>query len=426
MCNSTTKMTRCHHGVRRITPTASSGNGNDEPAPHKPTRVNGWTCPPQVNQVSGWLVLSYLAVVSLGVFIPLLPPPWNYALYALTGVLFVVHMATHIAAVTIDPACDSVRAKEYYYSQTKPIFDRKKQAHVILNQRCFLCDVKVGPKVKHCGICNKCVDNFDHHCNWLNNCVGDRNYWYFFVTCLSATAGVLVILIVVFFIFIQHYLDPNRLRTAPQFDNVRGNDTWLMFLPLAPMKTSSTSLLALAFLTILICFLSLLMLLHLVVFHINLLCKGIGTFDHLKMQRERKEARNRDKETRGGAQANDTQVSRRCADCQWTHSSRSCTCRRQWTVSPSEFICNQKFVKKPSETDGGSHNEMEIPQEIVICGGSPKDTENFTLEPDVDAQSVDRTSRKSAVGTPGSQNPLGSSSMMSSTQDGPPQQQHPA
>lgn len=51
-------------------------------------------------------------------------------------------MAAHIAAVTIDPACDAVRSKEYY-SQTKPIFDRKKQAHVIQNQRCFLCDVKV-------------------------------------------------------------------------------------------------------------------------------------------------------------------------------------------------------------------------------------------------------------------------------------------
>lgn len=410
-------MTCCTHGVRRIAPTASS----NEPEPHKPTRVNGWTCPPQVNQVTGWLVLSYLATVSLGIFIPLLPLPWNYALYTLTGVLLAVHTATHIAAVTIDPACDAVRTKDYY-SQTKPIFDRKKQAHVIQNQRCFLCDVKVGPKVKHCGICNKCVDNFDHHCNWLNNCVGDRNYWYFLVTCLSATAGVLVIFIVVLFIFIQHYLDPNSLRTAPQFDNVRGNNTWLMFLPLAPVKTSSTSLLVLAFITILICLLSLLMLLHLVLFHFYLLYKGIRTFDHLKMQRE-EEARKRDIET-GSAQANDTQLtdSRRCTDCKWTHSSCSCKCRGQWTVSLSELICNKRnFVKKPSKKDGGLHNEIEIPQKIVIGGMSLNDTESYKFESDVDAQSVDRAGVKSVVGTPELQNPLGSSSMMtSSTQDGPP------
>lgn len=410
-------MTRCNHELRRVAPTASS----NEPAPQKPTQVNGWTCPPQVNQVTAWLVLSYLAIVSLGVFLPLLPLPWNYALYMLTGVLFVVHVSTHIAAVTIDPACDAVRTKGYY-CQTKPIFDRKKQAHVIQNQRCFLCDVKVGPKVKHCGLCNKCVDNFDHHCKWLNNCVGERNYWYFFVTCLSAMAGALVTFIVVLFIFIQHYLDPNSLRTAPQFEYVRDNNIWLVFLPLAPVQTSSTSLLVLAFVTLLICLLCLLPLLHLVLFHVYLLYKGISTFDHLKTQQRQDGAGNQDLQT-GSTQAKDTQLmDSRCTDCKWTHSSCSCKCRGQRSVCPGEFICNKlNIVKKPSENDDGLHNEMEIPTKIAIGGISPNDTEIYTFESDMDTQSMERASVKSAVDTPGLQNPLGSSSMKPPcTQDGSP------
>lgn len=60
----------------------------------------------------------------------------------LTALAFVVHFVTHVAAVSIDPADASVRAK-HNYSSPMPLFDRTKQVHVIQDLRCYLCDVRV-------------------------------------------------------------------------------------------------------------------------------------------------------------------------------------------------------------------------------------------------------------------------------------------
>ena len=39
---------------------------------------------------------------------------------------------------------------------------------------CPECEVIRTPRSRHCYICKRCVDRFDHHCPWLNNCVGRR------------------------------------------------------------------------------------------------------------------------------------------------------------------------------------------------------------------------------------------------------------
>lgn len=45
---------------------------------------------------------------------------------------------------------------------------------------CPTCEVLKPQDSRHCYICNKCVDRFDHHCQWLNNCVGIANHGFFF------------------------------------------------------------------------------------------------------------------------------------------------------------------------------------------------------------------------------------------------------
>ncbi|KAF3691858.1 putative palmitoyltransferase ZDHHC11 [Channa argus] len=354
--------------VRRTSPL--HGSSKNELVPSKTPRMNGWSWPPQVFQVVGWMVYSYIAIVSFGIYIPLLPLPWKHVVYALMGLAFIVHFFTHIAAVTIDPADASVRAKKNY-SSPMPLFDRTKQPHVIHDLHCYLCDINVGPKVKHCGVCNKCVKDFDHHCKWLNTCVGGRNYWYFFVALCSATLGVFLLAVVILFIFVQHYLDPSSLRTDPQFNSMLRNGTWLVFLPLAPIKTSSAGLLTVAFITAMLSITCLLLLCHLLGFHFYLFYKGISTYDYVKMQRQ-KEARNRDTEVgnpddpRAHNKAPKNQES--SIDCEpaLSQSSSNCDFDEKGPLSSrlSESICAElENFRKSAEKENSFYYGTGTPEE---------------------------------------------------------------
>uniref|UniRef100_A0A6I8PPY9 Palmitoyltransferase n=1 Tax=Ornithorhynchus anatinus TaxID=9258 RepID=A0A6I8PPY9_ORNAN len=202
--------------LRQVEP-EEEPNKSEPVCPPQGSRVNGWSLPLHSFQGIAWAVYSYMAVVGFGIYIPLLPYAWKHGAYAIIGAVFAFHFIIHLAAVTIDPADPNVRGKKNY-GHPVPALDRNKHKHAIQNQYCHLCEVSVGPKAKHCSTCNKCIAEFDHHCKWLNNCVGSRNYWYFFSSVASAVVGVVFVMIVILYVFIQHFVNPMELRTAPQFE----------------------------------------------------------------------------------------------------------------------------------------------------------------------------------------------------------------
>ncbi|XP_028018648.1 palmitoyltransferase ZDHHC1 isoform X5 [Balaenoptera acutorostrata] len=270
-----------------------------EPSPElqgQRSRRNGWSWPPHPLQIVAWLLYLFFAVIGFGVLVPLLPHHWVPAGYACMGAIFAGHLVVHLTAVSIDPADANVRDKSY--AGPLPIFNRSQHAHVIEDLHCNLCNVDVSARSKHCSACNKCVCGFDHHCKWLNNCVGERNYRLFLHSVASALLGVLLLVLVATYVFVEFFVNPMRLRTNRHFEVClclavlkNHTDVWFVFLPAAPVETQAPAILALAALLILLGLLSTALLGHLLCFHIYLMWHKLTTYEYIVQHRPPQEAK---------------------------------------------------------------------------------------------------------------------------------------
>ncbi|XP_032325122.1 probable palmitoyltransferase ZDHHC11 [Camelus ferus] len=286
----------CARSLRRVIPEASAIKAS-QTLPPRLSRVNGWSRPLHFFQAIAWAMFLFLAFTTFGVFIPFLPPNWRYIAYGVTGGLFLFHFLVHVIAVSIDPADTNVRMKKNY-AEPVPTFDRSKYLHVIQNRYCHLCEVTVSAKAKHCSYCNKCVEGFDHHCKWLNNCVGTRNYWFFFSSVASAFVGMLCVAGILLYIFIQYVVNPVELRADQHYRSISNEHTWVLFLPLFPTRTKTPVVLTLGASMLLLNAANLLLLGHLLFFHLYLMNKKLSTYDYViwgRQQRNLAASQTRDK-----------------------------------------------------------------------------------------------------------------------------------
>jgi palmitoyltransferase ZDHHC1/11 len=139
-------------------------------------RKNGAIWPPHPFQATSWFLFLFF-----GAFFYCLELVYaNTAGRAAAGTIYGVFMAVTIAAATAatlsDPADAAIYAPNHWD------MDDAAPGHNF----CQTCERHVIESTKHCTICRKCVDGFDHHCVWLNNCVGSLNYRTFIVLLVSA------------------------------------------------------------------------------------------------------------------------------------------------------------------------------------------------------------------------------------------------
>jgi palmitoyltransferase len=84
---------------------------------------------------------------------------------------------------------------------------------------CPDCEVVRTTRSRHCSICNRCVERFDHHCPWVNNCVGTKNHHLFMLFLLSVSALLATVLVTA-----AYHLD--------KFSGEIEEGSWLAFMPI--------------------------------------------------------------------------------------------------------------------------------------------------------------------------------------------------
>ncbi|NXE85208.1 ZDHC1 palmitoyltransferase, partial [Cochlearius cochlearius] len=269
--------------------TAPENFGEAVPEVHvQRARRNGWSWPLHLFQIIAWLLYLFFALVGFGILVPLLPRHWLPAGYICPGACFIYHLVVHLTAVSIDPADANVREKNYLGPLAT--FNRKQHAHVIENHHCHVCDVDVSAKSKHCGTCNKCVCGFDHHCKWLNNCVGERNYWFKIKNKETVTECCFS----VYFPALKPSEKQSCYCWVPPLKN--HTDRWFVFLPAAPVETSASAILVTAGIFILLSLMTVILLGHLLTFHIYLMWNKLTTYEYILQQRPQQEAKEVDKQ----------------------------------------------------------------------------------------------------------------------------------
>ena len=235
-------------------------------------RTHGFERPLDPHQVGSWIAFGLFAVAFFVIYTPVHTDAAGIVCSALYVILGLATILSGLWVMRTDPADPGLVAKlaaERTGTDFPPV-----SAEAV--NYCYLCEVNVRKRSKHCRRCNKCVDIFDHHCPWLNTCVGVRNYRYFLSLLVSSFSLTMLQM-------------ATALHAGIRLATQRDEAVSALHLVYSGVSELAYGLLQIfSFVAVLLAWL---MILQLLTFHIALMYRGITTYEFIISQRNREKER---------------------------------------------------------------------------------------------------------------------------------------
>ncbi|CAG9333181.1 unnamed protein product [Blepharisma stoltei] len=215
-------------------------------------KKNGFRTPFHALQVASWVIMIFHALIGI-LCISFLLSTYELVIFLIIYYTsFIIVIAQGIFLTKSDPSINIP-------------FQNVDKSPTAVNFMCTICKCYVTETSKHCGSCDRCVDNFDHHCKWLNNCIGKSNYKQFIRLILLLEANLVILLI--FEILI---IDKWKNKGLDIDEDIENADIFFIILDII---LNSIFLLLVG---------------YLIIFHIFLKFKKLTTYDWIRQRKKAK------------------------------------------------------------------------------------------------------------------------------------------
>ena len=149
-------------------------------SPHRIPHPVGWESPASMGLLvfgSIHVGISYLIVIAPFYY----PSIFNTISLACVFLYSVyLYFTTRGKAKLVPFGYTTPELEKHKYTEKFPQ-DNNQSEYAKSLQFCHICELLQPPHSKHCKLCNRCVQEFDHHCTWLDSCVGSGNHRRFFI-----------------------------------------------------------------------------------------------------------------------------------------------------------------------------------------------------------------------------------------------------